>query len=88
MPYTLAMFLLWGASMALVGVAVGWLLRSVGVRVRSRAASKEATERAAAERWREQEAELHAVMRERDRLRTELAELRGRDDDASATMAR
>ena len=82
------MFLAWGGAMALLGVINGWLLRSVGVRVRSSAATNEAAERAAASRWREQEAELHAVMRERDRLRVEIADLRGRDDDASASMSR
>ena len=79
MPYTLAIFFLWGLVMALIGVGVGWLLRSVGVRARSGAAAREAAEAAAADRWREQEAELHAALRERDRLRMELADLRGGD---------
>ncbi|MEO1055762.1 MAG: hypothetical protein AAFY28_02480 [Actinomycetota bacterium] len=79
MPYTLAMFFVWGLAMALIGVGVGWLLRSVGTRARSGAATREAAEAAAADRWRDQEAELHAALRERDRLRLEVAELRGEE---------
>ena len=79
MPYTLAIFFFWGLAMALIGVGVGWLLRSVGVRARSGAAARETAEAVAADRWREQEAELHAALRERDRLRTELVDLRGGD---------
>jgi hypothetical protein len=33
-PYTLAMFLLWGVLMALVGIVIGWLLCRVRMRTR------------------------------------------------------
>jgi hypothetical protein len=34
-PYTLAMFFLWGLLMAVVGFVVGWLLCRVRMRTRS-----------------------------------------------------
>lgn len=36
MPYTLAMFFLWGMAMALVGGVVGWMLCRVRTRARVR----------------------------------------------------
>lgn len=76
MPYTLAMFFLWGSAMALIGVVVGWLLRSLSRRgAGGRAGGGSDGE---LERLRERVAELEPVARERDRLRIELADLRGR----------
>lgn len=34
MPYTLAMFFLWGILMALIGIVIGWLLCRVRMRRR------------------------------------------------------
>lgn len=77
MPYTLAKFFLWGLLMALAGGVVGWLLRSLKCRgeiVRAQAVTVDEGE---LERLRGRVANLEPVVAERDRLRMELADVRG-----------
>jgi predicted flap endonuclease-1-like 5' DNA nuclease len=76
-PYTLAKFFLWGLLMALAGGVVGWLLRSLKCRgevARARAVTIDGTE---LERLRGRVANLEPLVAERDRLRMELADVRG-----------
>ena len=77
MPYTLAKFFLWGLLMAVAGGIVGWLLRSLKCRgevARARAVTIDETE---LERLRGRVANLEPLVAERDRLRMELADVRG-----------
>ncbi len=77
MPYTLAKFFLWGLLMASAGGVVGWLLRSLKCRgevARVRAVTIDGTE---LERLRGRVANLEPLVAERDRLRMELADVRG-----------
>ena len=74
MPYTLAKFFLWGLLMALAGGIVGWLLRSLKARTdldRRQTVPVDASE---SDRVR---SELELAVAERDRLRMELADVRG-----------
>jgi predicted flap endonuclease-1-like 5' DNA nuclease len=76
-PYTLAKFFLWGLLMALAGGIVGWLLRSLKCRgevARARTVTIDETE---LERLRGRVANLEPLVAERDRLRMELADVRG-----------
>ncbi|NND74763.1 MAG: hypothetical protein HKN44_07110 [Ilumatobacter sp.] len=77
MPYTLAKFLLWGLLMALAGGVVGWLLRSLTARVQVAAARATTVDDAELDRLRGRLANLEPVVAERDRLRMELADVRG-----------
>lgn len=73
-PYTLAKFFLWGLLMALAGGIVGWLLRSLKARTdldRRQTVPVDASE---SDRVR---SELELAVAERDRLRMELADVRG-----------
>jgi predicted flap endonuclease-1-like 5' DNA nuclease len=73
MPYTLSMALLWVAFAVLLGIVIGWLMRSVvaGRQVeRARANHLDTVE---LERLRARVAELEPVVTERDRLLGELA---------------
>lgn len=75
MPYTLAMGLVWFALAALVGLVVGWLLRSVAARrqvERARSANVGAVELDELERLRGRVAALEPLAAERDELRAEL----------------
>jgi predicted flap endonuclease-1-like 5' DNA nuclease len=72
-PYTLAKFFLWGLLMALAGGIVGWLLRSLKART-DLARSQTPVDASDVDRLRR---ELEPVVAERDRLRMELADVRG-----------
>ena len=74
MPYTLAKFFLWGLLMALAGGIVGWLLRSL--KARTDLARPQTLPIAASESDRVR-SELESAVAERDRLRMELADVRG-----------
>lgn len=77
MPYTLAKFFLWGLLMALGGGLVGWFLRSLKARAEVATASAVAVAPDELERLRGRLANLEPVVAERDRLRMELADVRG-----------
>ena len=77
MPYTLTMFFLWGSAMALIGVVVGWLLRSLTARSQVAEARSTMVDADEADRLRDRIAELEPVVAERDRLRMEVADVRG-----------
>jgi predicted flap endonuclease-1-like 5' DNA nuclease len=74
-PYTLAMFFLWGFGMASIGVVIGWLLRSQ--RGRTRGLAPSSPDGAETERLQRRVADLEPIVAERDRLRIELADVRG-----------
>ncbi len=76
MPYTLAMFFLWGLGMALIGVVIGWLLRSLRGGGRAALRPSDADE-AEVDRLRRRVADMESIVAERDRLRMELADVRG-----------
>lgn len=77
MPYTLAKFFLWGLLMAFAGGVVGWLLRSLSCRAQLAKAHDTNVDGDELERLRGRLANLDPVVAERDRLRMELAEVRG-----------
>ena len=74
MPYTLAKFFLWGLLMALAGGIVGWLLRSLKARTDLARPQTTPVDESEVDRLR---SELEPVVAERDRLRMELADVRG-----------
>lgn len=79
MPYTFAKFIFWGLAMAFAGGVVGWLLRSLRTRGQVARARHNAgvVMGAELERLRGRVANLEPVVSERDRLRMELADVRG-----------
>ena len=77
MPYTFAKFVLWGLLMALAGGIVGWLLRSLTARTQIARARTSTIDPDEHERLRWRVANLEPVVAERDRLRMELADVRG-----------
>ena len=77
MPYTLAKFFLWGLLMALAGGIVGWLLRSLKARTDLARSRRTTVDESEVERLRGRLANLEPVVAERDRLRMELADVRG-----------
>ena len=74
MPYTLAKFFLWGLLMALAGGVVGWLLRSLKARTDLARRQTVPVDASESDRVR---SELELAVAERDRLRMELADVRG-----------
>ncbi len=77
MPYTLAKFFLWGLLMALAGGIVGWMLRSLKCRAEVARARAITIDEVELDRLRGRLANLEPVVAERDRLRMELADVRG-----------
>jgi len=76
MPYTLSKGLLWFLVALLIGLMIGWLLRSIAVTRQLRAARAARAESAELEQLRARLATLERVEAERDRLQTELHALR------------
>jgi predicted flap endonuclease-1-like 5' DNA nuclease len=76
MPYTLMKGLGWFALALLIGIVMGWLLRSVAARRQVARARAHHVDGAELERLRGRVANLEPVVGERDRLRVELDELR------------
>lgn len=79
MPYTLMKGLVWILLAVLLGLVIGWLLRSVAANrqiERARNGNTDAGHDAELERLRNRVANLEPVVNERDRLRTELADAR------------
>jgi predicted flap endonuclease-1-like 5' DNA nuclease len=79
MPYTLMKGLVWVLLAVLLGIVIGWLLRSVAAKrqvERARAANLGTADRDELERLRQRVADLEPAVVERDRLRAELDEAR------------
>jgi predicted flap endonuclease-1-like 5' DNA nuclease len=79
MPYTLMKGLAWVLIAVLLGIVIGWLLRSVSAKrqvERARSANLGTAEREELERLRARVNDLDSVIVERDRLRSELEEVR------------
>jgi len=76
-PYTLAKFFFWGLLMALAGGVIGWLLRSLTCRAEVARATAVTDDNDELNRLRGRLANLEPAVAERDRLRMELADVRG-----------
>lgn len=79
MPYTLMKGLVWVLLAVLLGVVIGWLLRSVAAKrqiERARSGNVGTAEQAEVERLRNRVANLEPVVTERDRLKQELDDRR------------
>jgi predicted flap endonuclease-1-like 5' DNA nuclease len=74
MPYTLTKGLLWFLLALLIGIVIGWLLRSIRATSQLRAMRAARHDSAELERLRGRVANLEPAVAERDRLRAELAE--------------
>lgn len=72
MPYTLSMALLWVALAVLLGIVVGWLMRSVVAKRQIERARSNHLDNVELERLRSRVAELEPAVVERDALRAEL----------------
>lgn len=86
MPYTLMKGLAWVLIAVVIGIIIGWLLRSVAAKrqiERARAATADGVDHQELERLRGRVANLEPVVNERDRLRAELD--RGRRDPTAPT---
>lgn len=76
MPYTLSMALLWVALAVLLGIVIGWLMRSVVARRQVERARSHHVDTVEIERLRGRVAALEPAAAERDRLRIELESCR------------
>jgi predicted flap endonuclease-1-like 5' DNA nuclease len=76
-PYTLAKFFLWGLLLALIGGGIGWMLRSMMCRGEVAQARRATVDQDELDRLRGRLANLEPAVAERDRLRMELADVRG-----------
>lgn len=79
MPYTLMKGLVWVLLAVLLGVVIGWLLRSVAAKrqiERARSGNVGTADQAEVERLRNRVANLEPVIAERDRLKQELDDRR------------
>lgn len=72
MPYTLSMALLWVALAVLLGLVVGWLMRSVVAQRQIERARANHLDNVELERMRARVTELEPIVAERDALRREL----------------
>lgn len=87
MPYTLMKGLVWVLLAVVLGIVIGWLLRSVAAKrqvERARAANVGADESAELERLRARVANLEPIVNERDRLRADVEAARVRSVAAGA----
>lgn len=78
MPYTLAKFFLWGLLLAVAGGLIGWMLRSLKARAEVARVRASVVDHVEVDRLRRRLANLEPVVAERNRLRMELADVRGR----------
>lgn len=85
MPYTLSMGLLWVALAVLLGIVIGWLMRSVVAKRQVERVRANHLDTVELERLRGRVAELEPVVADRDRLRAELDASRAREESAAAT---
>ena len=72
MPYTLSMALLWVVLAVLLGIVIGWLMRSVVAKRQIERARSNHLDTVELERLRGRIANLEPAVAERDRLRSEL----------------
>ncbi len=75
MPYTLMKGLVWFLLALLIGIVIGWLLRSVAARRQVARARSHHVDTVELERLRGRVANLEPVVVDRDRLRAQLDEL-------------
>jgi predicted flap endonuclease-1-like 5' DNA nuclease len=90
MPYTLMKGLVWVVLAVLLGIVVGWLLRSVAAKrqvERARAANLGNVDQQELERLRHRVANLEPAVDERDRLKAELDAERQRASSSPAAGA-
>ena len=86
MPYTLMKGLVWVLIAVVIGIIIGWLLRSVAAKrqiERARVAKADGSDQHELERLRARVANLEPVVNERDRLRADLE--RARRETAQST---
>lgn len=76
MPYTLAKGFVWVALAIVLGIVIGWLLRSIVAKRQVARARSLHVDTAEMERLRGRVANLESVVHERDQLRAQLDELR------------
>lgn len=76
MPYTLSMALLWVTFAVLLGIVIGWLMRSVVAGRQIERARSNHLDNVELERLRGRVAELEPIVSERDQLRNDLEECR------------
>ncbi len=87
MPYTLMKGLVWVLLAVLLGIVIGWLLRSVAAKrqvERARAANLGTADQQELERLRNRVATLEPIVVERDRLQHELDEAQRRQPEPRA----
>lgn len=85
MPYTLSMALLWVALAILLGIVVGWLMRSVVAKRQIERARSNHLDNLELERLRARAAELESAASERDRLRSDLEACRAAAEVSTVT---
>lgn len=76
MPYTLSMALLWVVLAVVLGIVIGWLMRSVVAKRQIERARTNHVDNVELDRLRGRVANLEPALAERDRLRAELAACR------------
>ena len=84
MPYTLMKGLGWFVAALVIGIVIGWLIRSVTARRQVAKARTQHPDAVELERSRGRIANLEPVVAERDRLRAELEAARGAPATPSA----
>ena len=87
MPYTLMKGLVWVLLAVLLGIVIGWLLRSVAAKRQVARARNHHVDNAELERLRGRIANLEPVVVERDQLQAQLEECRAQARNAVATTA-
>ena len=85
MPYTLSMALLWVVLAVLLGIVVGWLMRSVVAKRQIERARSNHLDNLELERLRARAAELESAVSERDRLRSDLDACRAAAETSTVT---
>jgi predicted flap endonuclease-1-like 5' DNA nuclease len=83
MPYTLSMALLWVALAVLLGIVIGWLMRSVVAKRQIERARSNHLDNVELERLRARVSELEPVVVERDRFRDEVDAFRSTAADVA-----
>lgn len=87
MPYTLSMALLWVSLAVLLGIVIGWLMRSVVAKRQIERARSNHLDNVELERLRARVSELEPLVAERDALRAELEESRATPAPVESPLA-